>query len=114
MDTDKPTAITRDWPATENRPNLRHLLDGGEISAVDGSDEDLHVLGYGIDHHDAELLEALRSFRADRETRAQRMALALRELGFEFDDQLLAARLFKFIACLGFGLDTAAIAFLRG
>jgi predicted metal-dependent phosphoesterase TrpH len=68
------------------------ILRAVEISAVDGSHEDLHVLGYGIDHHDAELLEALQSFRADRETRAQRMALALRELGFEFDDQLLAAR----------------------
>ena len=68
------------------------ILRAVEISAVDGSHEDLHVLGYGIDHHDAELLEALQSFRADRQTRAQRMALALRELGFEFDDQLLAAR----------------------
>ncbi len=68
------------------------ILRAVEISAVDGSHEDLHVLGYGIDHHDAELLEALQSFRADRETRAQRMAIALRELGLEFDDQLLAAR----------------------
>jgi hypothetical protein len=68
------------------------VLRAVEVSAVDGSHEDLHVLGYGIDHHDAELLEALQSFRGDRETRAQRMALALRELGFEFDDELLAAR----------------------
>jgi predicted metal-dependent phosphoesterase TrpH len=68
------------------------VLPAVEVSAVDGSHEDLHVLGYGVDHHDADLLEALERFRADRETRAQRMALALRELGFEFDDELLAAR----------------------
>jgi predicted metal-dependent phosphoesterase TrpH len=68
------------------------ILRAVEISAVDGSHEDLHVLGYGIDHHDAMLLGALQSFRADRETRAHRMAFALRELGFEFDDELLAAR----------------------
>jgi 3',5'-nucleoside bisphosphate phosphatase len=68
------------------------ILPAVEVSAVDGSHEDLHVLGYAIDHHDAELLETLQRFRADRESRAQKMALALRELGFEFDDQLLAAR----------------------
>jgi predicted metal-dependent phosphoesterase TrpH len=28
------------------------LLTATEISAVDGGYEDLHVLGYGIDHHD--------------------------------------------------------------
>ena len=68
------------------------ILPAVEVSAVDGSREDLHVLGYGIDHHDAELLETLERFRADREMRAQKMALALHELGFEFDDGLLAAR----------------------
>jgi hypothetical protein len=68
------------------------ILPAVEVSAVDGSHEDLHVLGYAIDHRDAELLETLQRFRADRETRAQKMALALHELGFELDDQLLAAR----------------------
>ena len=68
------------------------LLTAVEISAVQGSHEDLHVLGYGIDHHDAELLETLVRFRADREARSQKMALAFRELGFELDDGLLAER----------------------
>ena len=68
------------------------VLPAVEVSAVDGSHEDLHVLGYGIDHHDRVLLRTLGRLRADRETRAQKMALALHELGFEFDDQQLAAR----------------------
>jgi 3',5'-nucleoside bisphosphate phosphatase len=56
-----------------------------EISAVDGPYEDLHVLGYGIDHRSAELLEALERFRADRGARAHRMADALREAGLELE-----------------------------
>jgi 3',5'-nucleoside bisphosphate phosphatase len=63
-----------------------------EISAVDGGYEDLHVLGYGIDHHDPVLLERLRDARADRERRAERMGNKLRELGYEIDPAPLEAR----------------------
>lgn len=63
-----------------------------EISAVHGRYEDLHVLGYGIDHHDPLLAERLLGARADRELRAERMAARLNELGFEVDDAPLAAR----------------------
>jgi predicted metal-dependent phosphoesterase TrpH len=63
-----------------------------EISAVHNAYEDLHVLGYGIDHHDAHFLERLEAFRADRGTRASRMAEALRELGFTVDESVLDAR----------------------
>jgi 3',5'-nucleoside bisphosphate phosphatase len=61
-----------------------------EISAVHGRYEDLHVLGYAIDHHDALLLERLRDARADRERRAERMAERLHALGWEVDDAALA------------------------
>ena len=37
-----------------------------ELSALDDDREDLHILGYLIDHHAAGLLEALAEFRADR------------------------------------------------
>jgi 3',5'-nucleoside bisphosphate phosphatase len=63
-----------------------------EISAVDGPYEDLHVLGYGIDHRSSLLNERLRDARRDRERRADAMADRLRELGFEIDPAPIAAR----------------------
>ena len=63
-----------------------------EISAVDGAYEDLHVLGYGIDHRSALLGERLLDARADRERRADAMADRLRELGFEIDPAPIEAR----------------------
>jgi 3',5'-nucleoside bisphosphate phosphatase len=63
-----------------------------EISSVEGDLQDLHVLGYMIDHHDATLRERLGSWRADREHRAEAMAAALRELGYELDESELTRR----------------------
>jgi 3',5'-nucleoside bisphosphate phosphatase len=63
-----------------------------EISAVDGEYEDLHVLGYRIDHRDPVLAERLLDARADRERRADAMAAKLRELGFEVDPAPIEAR----------------------
>ena len=63
-----------------------------EISAVDGAYEDLHVLGYGIDHRSALLAERLLSARGDRERRAEAMAGRLGELGFEVDPAPIEAR----------------------
>jgi predicted metal-dependent phosphoesterase TrpH len=68
------------------------LLVATEISAVDGDYEDLHVLGYGIDHHDPTLLERLADARADRGRRADRMVANLRELGFTIDETTLDVR----------------------
>ncbi len=68
------------------------LVSAVEVSAVQDEHEDLHVLGYGVDPTDAALLERLRDFRADRERRADRMAEALRELGYAIDDSVLDAR----------------------
>jgi 3',5'-nucleoside bisphosphate phosphatase len=63
-----------------------------EISSVDGSRQDLHVLGYMIDHHDSVLRERLAASRGDREQRAEAMAQALRELGYELDESELSRR----------------------
>ncbi len=68
------------------------LLPATEISAVDEGYEDLHVLGYGIDHHDERLQTRLRDARADRDVRAQRMVALLRELGFAVDETELDER----------------------
>jgi 3',5'-nucleoside bisphosphate phosphatase len=63
-----------------------------EISAVDGPYEDLHVLGYGIDHRSRRLNERLLDARGDRERRADAMAARLNELGFEVDPTPIEAR----------------------
>jgi hypothetical protein len=68
------------------------LVVATEISAVDADYEDLHVLGYGIDHHDPMLLERLADARADRGRRAERMVARLRELGFAIDETPLDLR----------------------
>ncbi len=56
-----------------------------EISAIDGPYEDLHLLGYGIDHRSSLLGARLLAARQDRERRADAMAERLRELGFQVD-----------------------------
>jgi 3',5'-nucleoside bisphosphate phosphatase len=63
-----------------------------ELSSIDGEREDMHILGYLLDHADPALLAALERFRADREARAGRMMDALRELGFELDTAAIDAR----------------------
>jgi hypothetical protein len=68
------------------------LLPATEISAVDAEREDLHILGYAIDHRDARLLERLHGARADRELRADRMAALLAGAGYAIDDSALATR----------------------
>jgi predicted metal-dependent phosphoesterase TrpH len=68
------------------------LVPAVEISSVDGDQQDLHVLGYLIDHHDEELREQLRIWRDDREQRAEAMGEALRDLGYEFDESEIEKR----------------------
>ena len=63
-----------------------------EITIVDAVRDDLHLLGYRVDHHDAALLDLLARSRADRDGRAQRMSDALRALGWALDDSILRAR----------------------
>jgi 3',5'-nucleoside bisphosphate phosphatase len=68
------------------------LVPAVEISSVDHNRQDLHVLGYLIDHHDPVLLERLGAWRQDRERRADAMGDALRELGYELDESELSRR----------------------
>ena len=67
-----------------NAEGLR-VVPAAELSAIDGEREDLHILGYGLDHRAPQLRDALEAFRADRGRRAHRMADALREVGFELE-----------------------------
>src|SRR6478736_3563636 len=77
--------------AAGERHGIR-VVPATELSSIDGEREDMHILGYLIDHTDAALLASLERFRADREARAGRMMDALRELGFELDTTAIDAR----------------------
>ena len=68
------------------------LSPAAEISSVHDVHEDLHILGYGIDHTDATLQETLHDWRQDRERRILAMADRLNELGFALDRQELDAK----------------------
>jgi predicted metal-dependent phosphoesterase TrpH len=61
------------------------LVPAVELSAIDRGGDDLHILGYRIDHHAPVLLDALAAFRADRAARAVRMAEALRACGLALE-----------------------------
>jgi 3',5'-nucleoside bisphosphate phosphatase len=71
-----------------------------EISAVDAGVEgagsrdgrELHILGYLIDHTDPPFEHTLAGFLADRERRTLRMAVGLREAGFDLDERQLSTR----------------------
>ncbi len=67
-----------------------------EISAVDAGSRtprELHILGYMIDYQAPLIEERLAVFLADREARTMRMAVALREVGFELDEEELQRRM---------------------
>lgn len=63
-----------------------------EISSVDGSSEDFHILGYELDVTHRGLLDALVDFREDRARRTEAMVDRLEELGFALDRAPLEAR----------------------
>ncbi len=78
--------------ATAQRLGTLTVVPAVEISSVQAEYEDLHILGYGLDHHDEHLREELARYRGDREARAGRMQQALQELGWEIDETVLRQR----------------------
>jgi predicted metal-dependent phosphoesterase TrpH len=78
--------------ATAGEVGLR-MVPAVEISAVDEVGQDLHILGYMIDHRDPVLLERLEGYRADRERRSEAMSEALEELGFSVEHEVLERRI---------------------
>ncbi len=68
------------------------LVTAVEVSAIDEGKDDLHILGYLVDETDPVLAQRLVEYRGDRERRAERMAAALHELGFELDEATLTRR----------------------
>jgi 3',5'-nucleoside bisphosphate phosphatase len=68
------------------------FVTGVEISTIDEARGDLHILGYLINDHDAGLRDQLADARSARHDRALAMIDAIRELGFELDDEPLRER----------------------
>jgi hypothetical protein len=68
------------------------LVTATEITSIFDGQQDVHVLGYLIDPLEAGLVKTLEHSRTSRERRAEAMADALRELGFELDEAALAKR----------------------
>ena len=68
------------------------LVPAIELSIVDAAAPNIHILGYGIDHHDSVLLEALDGYRADRAGRADRMIENMRAAGFALDTTAIERR----------------------
>ncbi len=68
------------------------VIPATELSSVEDVYEELHVLGYLIDHRDPEFGAVLEDLRADRERRVLAMAERLREVGFQLDDSELQRR----------------------
>ncbi len=87
--TDHDTVAGVDEALSAGRRQGITVVPAVEISAIHGRREDLHILGYGIDHHSRELLASLAAFRADRAARADRMAEALIEVGLKLDGGVL-------------------------
>jgi predicted metal-dependent phosphoesterase TrpH len=90
--TDHDTVDGVDEAAAEAYRRDVRFLAASEISAVDPGHVDVHILGYGIDHRDHGLRIALNGFRADRETRALRMADALEANGLGLDRNVIEHR----------------------
>jgi len=68
------------------------VVTGAELSALDGTREDLHVCAYLVDHHAPAFRAALREFRADRNARGARMLTALAECGWALERTAVDAR----------------------
>ncbi len=90
--TDHDTVDGVDEALAAAREQRIRLSPAVEMSSVYREHEDLHVLGYEIDHRDSTLLDALREFRDDRVRRIEQMADGLRELGFVVGTDEIAAR----------------------
>jgi 3',5'-nucleoside bisphosphate phosphatase len=89
-----------DHDTTAGVPEAQHaatelgidVVSAVEITSTFEERHDLHVLGYLIDPADPGLEAVLARSRADRERRVDRMADALRELGFELNETALTER----------------------
>lgn len=67
------------------------VIPGVELS-LQSADEEVHLLGYGIDPHDPVLTQHMERMRSDRQLRLDRIVARLLELGLEVSKAEVAAR----------------------
>ena len=63
------------------------LVTAVELSVLDAAAQDLHLLGYGIDIENPELITQLARSREDRENRGTHIVARLEELGWAVDQR---------------------------
>jgi predicted metal-dependent phosphoesterase TrpH len=68
------------------------VIPATELSSVDEAYEELHILGYLVDHRDPAFAATLEDLRGDRERRVLAMADLLRAEGFALEDSELRRR----------------------
>jgi predicted metal-dependent phosphoesterase TrpH len=68
------------------------VIPATELSSVDEAYEELHILGYLLDHRDPAFAATLEDLRGDRERRVLAMADLLRAEGFALEDSELRRR----------------------
>lgn len=90
-DHDSVAGVDEALAATAGLPGIR-VVPGLEVSALDEDREDLHICGYGVDHHHPALTAALADWRADRAQRSVRMLEALRACGWTVDPSEIEQR----------------------
>lgn len=83
--TDHDTVAGISEALTATRRHGLTLSPAAELSAVHGEAEDLHVLGYELDHRNPALRDRLADWREDRGRRIRAMADRLEALGLELD-----------------------------
>jgi 3',5'-nucleoside bisphosphate phosphatase len=82
--TDHDTTMGLDEALAAGRRHGVRVIAGIELS-TDVEHGQMHMLGYGIDRHEAGLLSTLEALRASRRARAQQIVDRLRALGIDVD-----------------------------
>ena len=87
--TDHDTVSGVDEAIEASRDLPIRIVPAVEITAIDSEHEDIHLLGYCVDHHDSKFEERLAGARAERERRGFQMADLLEAAGWAVDRSLL-------------------------
>lgn len=89
--TDHDTIAGIDEALAASSESALRVVPGVELSVEEAASSDVHLLGFMIDHTDAELVATLSGLREARAVRARSMVEALAEAGYSIDYGTVAA-----------------------